>query len=136
MGLFWKSGSGKPVILVVDDSVLISTNIKMILEPKGYEIAEASNGADALKLAESKSPKLVLLDMIMPGMDGIETLVRLKGNPKTAQIPVLMVTGSQTGKDVEKAFGYGASGYVVKPVNPERLLAKISSILTSPPPPA
>jgi CheY-like chemotaxis protein len=138
MGLFWKSGSGKPAILIVDDSVLIATSIKMILEPKGYEVLDASSGADGLKLAESKLPKLILLDMIMPGMDGIETLVRLKSNPKTAAIPVLMVTGNQMGKDVEKAFGYGATGYIVKPVDAERLLAKISSIISpaSPPPPA
>ena len=104
-------------------------SIKMILEPAGYEMLEASNGLDALKLAEAHMPKMILLDMMMPGMDGIETLARLKSNPKTAPLPVIMVTGSQTGKDVEKAFGYGAAGYIVKPVDAARLLAKITATL-------
>ncbi len=121
--------SGKPLILVVDDSGLIIMSIKMILEPAGYEMLEASNGLDALKLAEAHMPKMILLDMMMPGMDGIETLARLKSNPKTAPLPVIMVTGSQTGKDVEKAFGYGAAGYIVKPVDAARLLAKITATL-------
>lgn len=131
MGFFSSksASSGKPEILVVDDSGLIIMSIRMIIEPAGFEVIEASNGLDALKLAETHMPKLVLMDMMMPGMDGIETLARLKSNPKTAAIPVLMVTGSQTGKDVEKAFGYGASGYVVKPVDGPRLLAKITTTL-------
>ncbi|OGR48388.1 MAG: hypothetical protein A2X40_09995 [Elusimicrobia bacterium GWC2_65_9] len=122
----------------MDDSALIVMSIKMILDPAGYEVIECSNGPDAVKFAEEKVPKLILLDMMMPGMDGIETLARLKSNAKTSPIPVLMVTGSQAGKDVEKAFGYGANGYVVKPVDAARLLAKITATLNPKPagPPA
>lgn len=134
MGFFSKA-SGKPAILVVDDSPLVVESIKAVLEPAGYEVLEAFDGAAGLKLAAAKLPKLILLDVMMPGMDGVEALSQLKNNPKTSSIPVLMVTGSQTGKDVEKAFGYGASGYLVKPVDAARLLAKIQSTL-SPPPPA
>ena len=129
MGFFSKSSGGKTRILVVDDSPLIVMSIKLILEDAGYEVLDAFAGVDALKLAENKLPKLILLDVMMPGIDGIETLSRLKTNAKTASIPVLMVTGMQTGKDVEKAFGYGASGYVVKPVEADRLLAKITATL-------
>jgi|CXWL01.1.fsa_nt_gi two-component system alkaline phosphatase synthesis response regulator PhoP len=128
MGFFTKS-SGKTRILVVDDSPLIVMSIKLILEDAGYEVLDAFDGVAALKLAEDMIPKVILLDLMMPGMDGIEALSRLKTNTKTAAIPVLMVTGSQTGKDVEKAFGYGASGYVVKPVEADRLLAKITAAL-------
>ena len=130
MGFFTKSG-GKTRILVVDDSPLIVMSIKLILEDAGYEVLDASDGAAGLKLAEDKLPNLILLDLLMPGIDGIETLSRLKISAKTADIPVLMVTGSQTGKDVEKAFGYGASGYVVKPVEADRLLAKITAALAA-----
>ena len=131
MGFFTKSGGDKTRILVVDDSPLIVMSIKLILEDAGYEVLDAYAGVDALKLAEEKIPELILLDLMMPGIDGIETLSRLKINAKTASIPVLMVTGSQTGKDVEKAFGYGASGYVVKPVEADRLLAKITAALAA-----
>ena len=132
MGFFSKAASGKPAILVVDDSPLVVESIKAILEPAGYEVLEACDGTEGLKLAAAKLPKLILLDMIMPGIDGVETLSRLKTNAKTSSIPVLMVTGSQTGKDVEKAFGYGASGYLVKPVDAERLLAKVQATLSPP----
>ncbi len=128
MGFFTKSG-GKTRILVVDDSPLIIMSIKLILEDAGYEVLDAPDGVAALALAKDKLPNLILLDLLMPGIDGIETLSRLKIDSKTADIPVLMVTGSQTGKDVEKAFGYGASGYVVKPVEADRLLAKITATL-------
>ena len=139
MGFFSsKPADTRPAILVVDDSALIVMSIKMILDPAGYEVIECSNGPDAVKFAEAKAPQLILLDMMMPGMDGIETLARLKSNAKTSPIPVLMVTGSQAGKDVEKAFGYGANGYVVKPVDAARLLAKIAATLSPKPagPPA
>ena len=132
MGFFSKSADGKPVILVVDDSPLVVESIKAILEPAGYVVLEACDGAEGLKLAAAKLPKLILLDMMMPGIDGVETLSRLKTNAKTESIPVLMVTGSQKGKDVEKAFGYGASGYLVKPVDAERLLAKVQATLSPP----
>ncbi|MEK7389675.1 MAG: response regulator [Elusimicrobiota bacterium] len=130
MSFFSKSSSGKPVILVVDDSPVVVLSIKTILEPAGYEVLEALDGAQGLNLAQKRRPQLILLDMMMPGIDGVETLSRLKNNPATADIPVLMVTGSQTGKDVEKAFGYGATGYLVKPVESERLLNKIRATLS------
>ncbi len=112
MGFFSsKPADTRPAILVVDDSALIVMSIKMILDPAGYEVIECSNGPDAVKFAEAKAPQLILLDMMMPGMDGIETLARLKSNAKTSPIPVLMVTGSQAGKDVDlDAIAMGAAG--------------------------
>ncbi len=126
MALF---GSKKLKILSVDDSKLIQLSIKNILEPAGYKVILAYSGEDAIKLAKSNNPDIILLDITMPGMDGVQTCITLKTDPKTASIPIIMVTSASLGAEVDKAFAAGAQGYIIKPINAERLESKIAEIL-------
>src|SRR5579859_5665237 len=112
----------KPLILHIDDSETVLLVTQSMLEDIGVDSMTASNGADGVSLAEKELPDLILMDAMMPGMDGYQAI---KAIDKTKNIPVLMVTGSDTTKDVEKALSAGANGYVIKPIHAGRLKSKI-----------
>lgn len=95
----------------------------------GFAVRTCYSGPDALQEVEKKIPDLMILDVVMPGMDGWEVLLKLKSNPKTAAIPVIMCTGKDSMGDVEKSFNYGAQAYVIKPIDVQKLLKKVSAIL-------
>lgn len=121
----------KPSILVVDDE---TTNLQVILNhlqaaELGYNIISAPNGKIACKLALDKHPDLVLLDWIMPEMDGIATLKFLKSQQKTKEIPVLMVTAQTSSEDLEIAMAEGAMDYIRKPVDKIELIARVKSAI-------
>ena len=122
----------KPLILHVDDSETVLLVTQSMLEFIGVDTLTASTGAEGIKLAESELPDLILMDAMMPGMDGYQATKSLKRNSATRNIPILMVTGSDAAKDVEKALASGANGYVVKPIHADRLKAKIEEWLTLP----
>ena len=106
----------KPLILVVDD---ISTNnilIKAILRGSQYEVITAQSGTEALGIAEEKHPDLILLDIMMPAMDGYEVLARLRAGEKTKDIKVVMLSALADGEDIQNAMNLGADGYLTKPV--------------------
>ena len=109
--------SEKPVVLAVDDTPENLDVVKGILGDD-YVIKAAVNGALALKIAESQSPDLILLDIMMPEMDGYEVCKRLKENPATAEIPVIFLTAKDQDTDEAKGFDLGAADYIQKPVNP------------------
>ncbi len=111
------SNLDKKIILIVDDT---SVNVKLLnnLLRTKYKIRAASNGSKALELArKAPYPDLILLDVMMPGMDGFETCRQLKDDPQTAQIPVIFVTGKDDEKDQQKGMDLGAVGYIKKPIN-------------------
>jgi CheY-like chemotaxis protein len=115
----------KSTILIVDDT---SENIKMlalILEKNGYEIAIAINGNAALKFCEHYKPDLILLDIMMPEMDGYEVCELLKKSKETKEIPVIFITAKVDKTDVVKGFEVGAVDYITKPFFSEELLARI-----------
>ena len=116
----------KKTILVVDDEKEIAELIKIHLLSQDYQVKTASNGKDALKLLESERFDLVLLDVMMPKMDGKETLkeIRLKFN-----LPVIMVTAKTTEMDKIEGLTLGADDYVTKPIKPLELLARIKAQL-------
>jgi len=120
----------KKKILIVDDQPDFLSIVKMRLEATGsYEIITANDGQEALdKLKEN--PDLVLLDIMLPKMDGYEVTLKMKSDPHTKDIPVIMVTSLGELKSTEKAFEAGAIDYVVKPFNLTVLLAKIKKALT------
>ncbi|MCC2667565.1 MAG: response regulator [Armatimonadetes bacterium] len=127
-------------ILVVDDEPNIRRLIEHHLLRHGYGVELCANGAEALECIGRRRPDLIVLDVMMPGMDGFEVLARLKEDPATVEIPVLMLTARGTDDDIRNGWGIGAEWYMTKPFNPEELcflLARMAAILDSPdsPPP-
>lgn len=118
----------KQLILIVDD-VPINLEVLDSLLGEKYEIAVAINGEQALELVDRISPDLILLDIIMPGMDGFEVCRRLKSSDKTKEIPIIFLTGKTETEDVIKGFETGATDYVTKPFNTMELLARVHTHL-------
>ncbi len=116
-------------IMLVDDTETVLMFEKIMLSGHGYEVVTAKNGADALEKVASRPPDLILLDIQMPEMDGIETCRNLKNNPKTQTIPVVMVTTKGTPEKVEAAFMAGCNDYLTKPVDKLEFLTKVKSFL-------
>jgi DNA-binding response OmpR family regulator len=113
-----------PVILIVDDQAQFRRALRLGLEVKGYETREAGSGDDALKLMQSDSPDLILLDWIMPGMNGLGVCRAIR---KNSDVPIIMVTSKQTGRS--EAAAAGASDFLTKPFTVEELLPHIESAL-------
>ena len=114
-------------ILVVDDQPANLRVVGALLERNGYAVASASNGPDALSAARSAPPDLVLLDMMMPGMDGFELLAALKEEPGMRLVPAIFLTAAQDRELLLRAFEAGAVDYVTKPFIPEELLARVGA---------
>jgi serine phosphatase RsbU (regulator of sigma subunit) len=117
-------------ILIVDDAPAVLQSVAEILKGRGYQLSAAAGGAQALELLGRLRPDLILLDVMMPGMDGVETCRRIKETPGGREIPVIFLTGKAETADVVRGFEAGAVDYVAKPFNPPELLARISTHLT------
>jgi signal transduction histidine kinase len=118
-----------PVIIVTDDHRATRHMIRNILDPDRFKVLEAKNGKEALELFISSRPDLVLLDIMMPVMDGLEACAQLKKLPGGDHVPVLMFTASNEGREMEQAFQAGASDFINKPINPEELRHRVSRLL-------
>ncbi|MBI9098887.1 MAG: response regulator [Spirochaetaceae bacterium] len=117
----------KPVILIVDDVATNRQYLAMILsENDSYEIRLVSNGQDALDQVDKEKPDLILLDIMMPGMDGYEVAGRLKKNISTSDIPILFITAVTGTENIVKAFELGGVDYINKPFNKQELLSRVS----------
>lgn len=115
-------------ILVVDDDPSMIRLISQVLSSKGYEVLESNNGQDALRLLYSQKPDLVLLDVVMPVMDGWQTCSRIRDI--SAAIPIIMLTGQRkTEEDVAQGLDYGADEYLIKPVGNKELVARVQAML-------
>src|SRR5438128_8219452 len=108
-------------ILVVDDDPKIVRVVEINLTQEGYQVRTAADGEAALAAVAQEPPDLVLLDVMMPRMDGFETLKRLKADPASADIPVVMLTARAQDEDVFEGYGTGAQWYLTKPFEPEEL---------------
>ena len=104
-------------ILVVEDNEKNMKLFRDVLQASGYETVEATTGEDAIELAGSAAPALVLMDVQLPGMDGVEALAHLRGNERTAAIPVLALTAQAMHGDRERFLEAGFDGYLSKPVD-------------------
>ncbi len=111
-------------ILAVDDTAASLYLLKTALEEEGYDVDTASNGRLALARIETSPPSLVLLDVIMPDIDGVEVTRRIRQNPIFAKMPILIVSGSDEAC-VAQALNLGANGFIRKPFQVDELLAKI-----------
>jgi len=117
-------------ILAVDDERHIVRLIQVNLERAGYQVVTAFDGADALKKVDADKPDLVVLDVMMPRMDGFEVLKRLQANPETREIPVIMLTAKAQDQDVFRGWASGVSAYLTKPFNPLELLTFVKRIFS------
>jgi two-component system, sensor histidine kinase and response regulator len=119
----------KPKILIVDDQPI---NIKIVqrkIEKAGMEVLVASNGHECLKIVASNKPDIILLDIMMPEMDGIETCQKLKENPETADVPIIFITAKSAKEDVLAGLDTGAVDYITKPLELDETLARIRTQL-------
>jgi len=103
-------------LLIIDDEPEFLELARLALEVADFTVLKAENGPEGLKLAKKKKPTVILLDVTMPEMNGLEVLDKLKKNSKTKNIPVIMLTGKSMMEDVERAFDAGAIGYITKPI--------------------
>lgn len=122
---------GKARILVVDDDERALRLIEAMLAPKGYETILAKGGKEAVDIARSQKPDLILLDIMMPGMDGYTTLQTIKQDKASANIPVIMVSAVGFELNKELANQLGAAGYITKPVDLAELQGTIARFLKS-----
>jgi two-component system cell cycle response regulator len=118
-----------PCILLADDSSTVRAIARMELDTAGYTVVEAADGEQALALAIERQPDVILLDIEMPVMDGYETVVALKADLRTADIPVVFLTGRTDAADVVRALKLGGHDYVRKPPEPAELLARVRAAL-------
>jgi DNA-binding response OmpR family regulator len=123
------SRKAKRRVLVVDDERDIAETILYNLGRNGYEGLVAYNGSEALEIAQRERPDLVVLDLMLPGIDGTEVARRLKGDPRTSDIPIVMLTAKGEETDVVVGLTLGADDYVTKPFSMKVLLARIGTVL-------
>jgi phosphate regulon transcriptional regulator PhoB len=116
-------------VLIVEDEPDIRALVVHHLKREGYQVSAASSGEEALRQVQAAPPDLVLLDLMMPAMDGLEVCRRLRQDPATAMLPIVMLTAK--GDEVDRVVGLeiGADDYVVKPFSPKELLARVRAVL-------
>jgi len=116
-------------ILVVDDENDILELVRFNLNKAGYSVDCASTGESALEKIKHHKPDLILLDLMLPGIDGLEVCKILKSNPETAQIPIIMLTAKSEETDIVVGFELGADDYITKPFSPRVLVARVKTLL-------
>ncbi len=116
-------------ILVVDDDELLVDLLRFTLEAHGHELLTAGDGEEGLEIAAREPLDLIVLDGMLPGLDGLEVLKRLRASPTTAGIPVIMLSARKQERDVVGGLSLGAEDYLVKPFIPEELAVRITKTL-------
>jgi CheY-like chemotaxis protein len=118
-----------PSVLLVEDSEPIRTAFTILLEETGYLVHAAEDGIEAVRSATEHEPDLVLLDMGLPGMDGLDVVRALKGQPSTAGIPVIALTGRDDAGNRRACMQAGCAEYIIKPINTQALLRTVAQHL-------
>lgn len=116
-------------ILLVEDERDLLELLKYNLDREGYDVSTAETGEDGLKLVRNQPPDLILLDLMLPSMDGLEVCRSLKARPDTASIPVIMLTAKGEESDIVAGLELGADDYITKPFSPRILMARIKAVL-------
>ncbi len=119
-------------ILLIEDYEATVEMLTNILELNGYEVEAAADGPSGLKKAASGKPALILLDIMLPHMSGIEVCQKLKSDPKTRQIPIIIVSVKAADEDIQKGLSCGAAEYITKPFDPFDLIEKVKKHLVMP----
>lgn len=116
-------------ILVVDDNLDVIKMVGLLLQTRGYEIIAAQSGTQALAKAQSENPDLIILDIMMPDMDGYEVCRRLRADPTMANLPILMFTAKSGTTDKVTGFQAGADDFLTKPIHPDELMSRVETAL-------
>ena len=124
-----KKGRATKTILLVDDEANLRILVSTTLDEARYRIIEATDGTSALELARQQRPDLLVLDWVMPGLNGIEVVQALRQDPVTAHIPIIMLSARGQETDKERGRSVGTSAYLVKPFSPLELLRTVEEIL-------
>jgi CheY-like chemotaxis protein len=119
------------IVLVVDDNAMNLKLVRFLLERRGYDVREAKCGADALSFLESVVPAVILMDIQLPGIDGLELTRRIKGDQRTRDVPVIAVTAFAMTGDDKKATDAGCDGYVTKPIDTQALPGIVAGFIAS-----
>ncbi|HBL17278.1 MAG: hypothetical protein A2X36_00160 [Elusimicrobia bacterium GWA2_69_24] len=127
MGFFGSNRKRK--VLLIDDEVSTRTMMAMFFEELGFAVAEASSGDHGIQVADDESPDIILLDIMMPGLSGFDTLRYFRGNPKTQATPIIMVTARDLVEDVEHCLEGGANDFIQKPFDLQTLRSKVEKFL-------
>lgn len=118
-----------PKLLIVEDMESVVTLLRTILEREGFEVVSAQDGLEALEAVRREKPDLLLLDLILPGLDGLEVLRRIRNDPQTAHLPIIILSGKEEERDKVIGLEIGADDYVTKPFQANELVARIKSRL-------
>ncbi|MFM8980067.1 MAG: response regulator, partial [Planctomycetia bacterium] len=121
-------------ILVIEDEADLREVLAYNLSREGYRVLLAESGSEGLRKARKEAPDLALLDLMLPDVDGIEVCRRLKRDPVTGAMPIIMVTAKSEEPDVVLGLGVGADDYIAKPFSPRTLLARVKAVLRRAPP--
>jgi pilus assembly protein CpaE len=116
-------------ILVVDDDLATLKLVGLVLDQEGYDVATARSGEEGLERARLQNPDLILLDVMMPDMSGYEVVQRLRADPATTRVPILMVTAKSDLDDQITGFEVGADDYLTKPFHRDELVSRVESVL-------
>jgi DNA-binding response OmpR family regulator len=116
-------------IVVADDDADIRDLVVFKLEQSGHEVEAVGDGAAAVEASQRLRPDLVVLDLMMPGMGGLDACRALRQDPELARVPVILLTARAQESDIEQGFGAGADDYVVKPFSPRELASRVAAVL-------
>jgi len=108
-------------ILAIDDDKTVRLLVSRCLEKEGHQVVAAENGEQGLSMVSQENPDLILLDVMMPGLNGLEVCTKLKNAPETKTIPIFMLTGKTQMQDIDEALSAGADNYISKPFDPQKL---------------
>ena len=119
----------KKSVLIVEDEEDIRELVSYHLLKEGYQVSSVASGEEAIKVADQQTPDLILLDVMLPGIDGMTVCQRLRAAPKTADVAIMMLTAKSEEADIIRGLNLGATDYVTKPFSPRVLLARVRAVL-------
>lgn len=125
--------SEKPTVLVVEDHPLNMKLAADLLELNGFQVIKATDGESALQMLQSARPDLILLDLHLPGMDGLQVFQKIKADPRLARIPVIALTASAMREEEERIRSVGFTDYIAKPIETKRFIATVRAHLPTSP---
>ncbi|MFW5941057.1 MAG: response regulator [Chloroflexota bacterium] len=118
-------------VLVVDDEPMARTLLRLMLVRAGFDVVEAEDGFDALEKLKNSSPDVMILDVMMPGIDGFSVCKAVRGDSMTAELPIIMLSAKTDLESVNKGLRVGADKYLTKPISPEELTRQVRDVLDS-----